>query len=141
MSKSNEKAEVSMLQGVWIPYVVSVGGETKECFYAEMLDNATLIIEGGKVSFRTDDTTIDVSEITFDASRDPKTFDGKVAEGFEAGATLNGIWKVGDDGDALALFWCGSNQERPKEFKSGPGVVLIIYRRQDTCVPADQVRQ
>ena len=77
-----------------------------------MLNEATLIVEGGKGIFRTDDTTVNVSEMTFDASRDPKTFDGNVVESFEVGATFNGIWKVGDD----SLVWCGSNQERPKVF-------------------------
>jgi hypothetical protein len=73
----------------------------------------------------------------FDASRDPKTFDGKIVEGVEVGATFSGIWKVGDD----SLLWCGSNEERPKGFESGPGVVVIIYARQDACAPADLARQ
>src|SRR4051794_29780851 len=137
MSKSNEKAEVSKLQGVLIPEVVSVNGETQEGIDAETLNKATLSVEGGKGILRTDDTTSSVYEMMFDASTDPKTFDGKVVEGVEVGATLRGIWKVGDD----SLLWCGSKKEQPKRFESGPGVVVIIYARQDACAPADLARQ
>jgi uncharacterized protein (TIGR03067 family) len=136
MSKSDETAEVSKLQGVWIPEVVSVN-ETQEGIDAEMLNEATLTVEGGNGILRTDDRTSSVYEMRFDASRDPETFDGKVVEGVEVRATFRGIWKVGDD----SLLWCGSTKERPEGFESGPGVVAIIYARQVTCAPTDPARQ
>ena len=97
MSKSDEKAAVSKLQGVWIPEVVSVNGESQEGIDAETLNKGTLSVEGGKGILRSDDTTSSVYEMMFDASTDPKTFGGKVVEGVEVGATFSGIWRVRDD--------------------------------------------
>ena len=136
MSKIDEKAEMSDPQGVWKPVSVTVSGEKLEGRLAEIASGATLIIEGDKAILKKGDTTISVYEMAFDASRDPKTYDGKVVEGFEVGSTITGIWKVEED----ILVWCGG-KKRPTRFESQPGVIVTIHKRQDPSTLANPVRQ
>jgi uncharacterized protein (TIGR03067 family) len=127
--KTDVKAEVRKLQGVWRPESVTVYGKKQEGIDLETFSGMTLTIDGRKGILKAaDDTTISVYEMTFDASKDPKTFDGKEIEGLDVGGTSKGIWKV--DGDTL--FWCFSNKDRPKGFesKADSNVIMMVQKRQ-----------
>src|SRR5262249_59493355 len=75
-----------------------------------------------------DDAPISTCEMTFDASKDPKTFDAKEVEGLGVGTIYKGIWKV--EGDTL--LWCFSLKDRPNRFESkgGTDVTLMVQKRQ-----------
>jgi uncharacterized protein (TIGR03067 family) len=126
--KAGEKAALKQLQGVWRPESVTVHGKKQEGIDLETFSGMTLTIDKNKGILKAaDDVPISVYELTFDASKDPKTFDGKEVEGLGVGETTKGIWKV--EGDTL--FWCFS-KDRPKGFESKPdsSVILMIQKRQ-----------
>jgi uncharacterized protein (TIGR03067 family) len=127
--KTDVKAEVRKLQGVWRPQSVTANGKEQEGIGLETFRGMTLTIDGKKGILKAAaDATISIYEMTFDASKDPKTFDGKEVEGLDVGGTIKGVWKV--DGDTL--FWCFSNKERPKGFESKPDstVIMMVQKRQ-----------
>ena len=47
-------------------------------------------------------------ELTYDTSKDPKTFDAKEVEGLGVGSVYKGIWKV----EGNTLLWCFSLKDR-----------------------------
>jgi uncharacterized protein (TIGR03067 family) len=127
--KPDVKAEVRKLQGVWRPESVTDHGKRQEGIDLETFSGMTLSIDGEKGLLKAaDGFTISVFAMSFDASKDPKTFDTKEVEGLDVGGTTKGIWKV--DGDTL--LWCFSGKDRPKGFEStkGSDVTFMVMKRQ-----------
>jgi uncharacterized protein (TIGR03067 family) len=126
--KAGEGAEVTQLQGVWRLESVTVNGKKQEGIDLDMFRRMTLTIDKNRAVQKADDAPISTYEMTFDATKDPTTFDAKAVEGFGKGEVYKGIWKV--EGDTL--LWCFSQKDRPKKFESkdDTDVTLIVHKRQ-----------
>jgi uncharacterized protein (TIGR03067 family) len=129
--KASEKAALKQLQGVWRPESVTVNGKKQEGIDLDTFTGMTLTIDSDKnrsILKAVDDVPINTWEMTFDASKDPKTFDAKEVEGLAVGTIHKGIWKV--EGDTL--LWCFSLKDRPKEFESkkDTDAYLMVMKRQ-----------
>src|SRR5262249_13587589 len=76
--KASEGAAVKQLQGVWRPESVTVDGKKQEGIDLDTFKGMTLTIDRNKSILKADDDApISTYEMTFDASKDPKTFDMK----------------------------------------------------------------
>jgi uncharacterized protein (TIGR03067 family) len=127
--KASEGAAVKQLQGVWRPESVTVDGKKQEGIDLDTFKGITLTIGRNRSILKAAaDAPISTYEMTFDASKDPKTFDAKEVEGLAVGSIYKGIWKV--EGDTL--LWCFSLKDRPKRFESkeGTDVTLMVQKRQ-----------
>jgi uncharacterized protein (TIGR03067 family) len=126
--KAGEEAAVRQLQGVWRLESVTVNGRKQEGIDLDMFRRMTLTIDKNRAVQKANDAPISTYEMTFDASKDPRTFDAKAVEGFGKGEVYKGIWKV--EGDTL--LWCFSQKVRPKKFESkdDTDVTLIVHNRQ-----------
>lgn len=127
--KASERAAMKQLQGVWRPESVTVAGKKQEGIDLDTFKGMTLTIDRNKSILKAaDDAPISTYEMTFDANKDPKTFDAKEVEGLGVGTIYKGIWKV--EGDTL--LWCFSLKDRPTRFESkeGTDVTLMVQKRQ-----------
>jgi uncharacterized protein (TIGR03067 family) len=127
--KAGEGAAVKQLQAVWKIEALTADGKKQEGDVLDTLRGMTLTIDGDRAVLKAaDGATVGTYEMTFDASKDPKTFDAKEVQGASAGSVYKGIWKI--EGDTL--LWCFSPKDRPKKFESkeGTDVTLIVHKRQ-----------
>lgn len=119
--------ELKKLQGTWkqialekdgVPdFVDEYGQEPRATFvddtYVVTLADGTIAIKG---TFRLDPT------------REPKTIDWIDTFGEDAGKTFLAIYSL--EGDELIFCAADEGQERPTEFRTRPGQVLRVSRRE-----------
>jgi len=120
--------EIKKLQGTWkqiacekdgLPDAVDeLGWEPTSTFvddtYVVTLADGTIAIKG---TFKLDPTQV------------PKTIDWTDTFGEDAGKTFLAIYSL--EGDRLIFCAADEGQERPTEFRTGPGQVLRVNQRMD----------
>jgi uncharacterized protein (TIGR03067 family) len=114
----DEKAELDKLQGEWMVVSVETSGQKQD---ENQYKGLKVVVKGtewtpprGKLMFT----------FTIDPTKKPKQLDLEV----KGGSTWQGIYKI--EGDTLTF--CRSHAaggERPKEFKGGEGVFLMVCKR------------
>jgi uncharacterized protein (TIGR03067 family) len=113
----DKKDDKDLLQGQWV--IVSANLRGKE---ADRLKGGKLVVKGDEWIL-TGPAQEPKVKFKLDASTNPKQLDLTRGE-----LTRPGIYKI--DGDTLTF--CRSLVEggdRPTEFKGGPGVALMVYKR------------
>ena len=116
----DKKDDKDQLQGEWVVVSAEVGGKT-----AENLKDKKLVVKGdewtppsgGELKFK----------FKLDAAKSPKQLDLTAdLDGNEQ--TWPGIYKI--EGDTFTFCRsAGPGGERPKEFKGGEGVGLLVFKR------------
>jgi uncharacterized protein (TIGR03067 family) len=115
----NQKDDKDVLQGAWAIVSQEVSG-IKATEDAVKL-RKPLVVKGDTW------TRPSGEQLTFkiDPAKNPKELD-VIQSG--TGATWRGIYKI--EGDTLTVCRSqGANLDRPKEFKGGKGVALMVYKR------------
>lgn len=121
------KNDLAKLQGEWSMVSGSADGQLMpEPLRKQMKrickgDELTATMSG-KVFFK--------ATITIDASKNPKTIDYQMTEGFTKGKTQLGIYEL--DGDTLKSCFSAAGAERPKDFttKAGDGRTVSVWKRE-----------
>jgi RNA polymerase sigma factor (sigma-70 family) len=111
------------IQGTWKMVKAEVQGREAT---DDEIKKGKMIIKGGKLTSVKPDGSSTESKITLDPTQTPKTIDLVPQEGpdTEKGKTFPGIYKL--DGDTLTLCMTGPDMERPKEFKTEAGTMLML---------------
>lgn len=75
-----------------------------------------------------DGTTAIAGTFAIDPTREPKAVDWTDTVGADAGKTFPAIYSL--EGDRLVFCAAGEGRERPTEFRTRPGQVLRVHRRE-----------
>lgn len=121
--KKDKKDEKDKLQGEWA--MISLDTPAKK-LDDDAIKKSKLVVKDKEWI-----TTLNGTEVKFtfksDPSKDPKELD-LISDRSGKEMTWPGIYKI--DGDTLTFCRAsGPDAERPKEFKAGDKVVLIVYKR------------
>jgi uncharacterized protein (TIGR03067 family) len=78
------------------------------------------------------------AKITLDPSKQPKTIDYQMTDGFSKSKTQLGIYEV--EGDTFKACFGKPGAERPADFTSQPGDgrTLSVWRREKPAAPAPE---
>jgi uncharacterized protein (TIGR03067 family) len=71
------------------------------------------------------------AKYTIDPSKNPKTIDYDMTEGFSKGKKQLGIYEL--NGDTFKACFNSPGAERPTEFKAGAGLTLSEWKRQKSA--------
>ncbi|PWU08543.1 MAG: hypothetical protein C5B50_29295 [Verrucomicrobia bacterium] len=129
----NPKADLALLQGEWSMVSGTADGQAMP---NAMLATAKRICSG-------DETTVTVrgqvflkAKFTLDPSKNPKSIDYEMLDGFTKGKTQLGIYEL--SGDTVKFCFGSPGAERPVDFSSatGDGRTLSVWRRNTLQSPA-----
>ena len=113
-------ADAKDLDGKWVIVSVERAGKADEAFKGAVRE-----IKDGKYTLTPKEGKPLEGTFTVDGAK--KTIDIKPTEGNYKGKTLLGIYKL--EGDMLTVCFAEPDQERPTEFASKAGVVLVVHQR------------
>ena len=114
--KDDQKDDKARLQGEWPVVSLEVSGKKSDG------------LKGKKLVVKEDEWTAPGGlkfKIKLDTTKNPKQIDHTSEDGK---VTLLGIYKI--EGDTLTLCQSRVGGERPTEFKAGPMVLLMVYKRE-----------
>jgi uncharacterized protein (TIGR03067 family) len=120
---AQDKKEIEKLEGKWV--VVSAERDGKAW---DTVKGAVRVNTGDKYVLTPKEGKGIPGTMKIDPSKKPKTMDMSSTEGNFKDKTLLGIYEV--DGDTLRICFAEPGKERPTEFASKAGVVLVIHKRE-----------
>jgi uncharacterized protein (TIGR03067 family) len=134
MAKMDEKLipdaiaeEIEKLQGTWKQIAYEKDGVTEP--FDELGWEPSVTFTGDTFVVTLADGSISIKGIfKLDPTRKPKTIDWMDLFGEDAGQNFLAIYSLEDD----QLIFCAADdgQERPTEFRTGPGQVLRVHQRE-----------
>lgn len=110
------KKDLAPLQGEWSMVSGSADGEPMP---EPMRKQMKRVCKGDEVTVNMGAQVFLKAKITIDPSKNPKTIDYQMTEGFTKGKTQLGIYEL--DGDTFKSSFGAAGAERPKDFTSKPG--------------------
>jgi uncharacterized protein (TIGR03067 family) len=110
------KKDLAQLQGEWSMVSGSADGEPMP---ETMRKTMKRICKGDEVTVMMGGQVFLKTKFTLDPSKNPKTIDYQMTEGFTKGKTQLGIYQL--DGDTFKSSFGAPGAERPKDFTSKPG--------------------
>lgn len=121
------KKELKQLQGEW--HILSFENAGTKASEEQLRAVKAVIDKDGKMTVIRDGEKFVEAKMTFDPSKDPKTFDAEYTEGDLKGQKVKGIYELKDD----KLRTCRSmpGKDRPTKFEAGAdsGNIMIVYQR------------
>jgi uncharacterized protein (TIGR03067 family) len=118
-----EKKEIDQLEGKWVVLSAERDGKAWDA-----MKGAVRVNTGDKYVLTPKEGKAIPGAMKIDPSKKPKTMDMSPTEGNFKDKTLLGIYEV--DGDTLKICFAEPGKERPTEFTSKAGVVLVIHKRE-----------
>ena len=129
------KADLLALQGEWTMVSGSADGQPMpEAMVKEMKrvckEDETTTTMAGQVYMK--------AKFTLDASKQPKTIDYQMIDGFTKGQKQLGIYQI--DGDTFKSCFARPGAERPNDFttKPGDGRTLSVWKRDKQPAKSEQ---
>lgn len=113
--------ELLKLQGAWQYESLEEDGEKSA---TEDLKGRTIVFGADTYFIRANNKILQMGQIKLDPGKAPKTFNAVVKQGQNRGEVMLGIYTL--EGDTLKLCFDTQGQERPKEFKTKPGLNLVL---------------
>ena len=134
-SEDNEaiKKDMAQLQGEWSMVSGSADGQPMP---AQMLKEMKRICKQDEITTTMAGQIFFKAKITIDPSKNPKTIDYQMTEGFTKGKTQLGIYEV--HGDTFKSCFSKPGAERPADFKPGDGRTLSVWKRENAALKPDQ---
>jgi uncharacterized protein (TIGR03067 family) len=120
------KKDMAQLQGEWSMVSGSADGQPMP---AQMLKQMRRVCKGDEVTTTMAGQIYFKAKITIDPSKEPKTIDYQMTEGFTKGKKQLGIYEV--EGDSFKACFGKPGAERPTDFtsKPGDGRTLSVWKR------------
>ena len=124
--------DLAQLQGEWSMVSGSADGEPMP---EPMRKTMKRICKGEEVSVTMGGQVFLKAKITLDPSKNPKTIDYQMTEGFTKGKTQLGIYEL--DGDTFKSCFSAVGAERPKDFttKAGDGRTVSVWNKTNPETP------
>jgi uncharacterized protein (TIGR03067 family) len=129
------KGDIAQLQGEWTMVSGSADGqampeEMRKQMKRVCKDDEATTTMGGQVFMK--------AKFTLDPSKQPKTIDYTMTEGFTKGEKQLGIYEI--EGETFKSCFAKPGAERPTDFtsKSGDGRTLSVWKREKPAAKADQ---
>jgi uncharacterized protein (TIGR03067 family) len=118
------KKEMKKLEGTWKVVKEELNGS--DLPLSE--DKPTLLIlKGDRFTLKIGDTVEAAGTGVVDATKKPRTVDLTLSEGSEKGQTMKAIYEL--KGDELRVCIAPPGKERPTEFSSKDGCMLLVTKR------------
>ena len=127
------KKDLTQLQGEWTMVSGSADGQPMP---DEMRKQMKRICKGDETTTMMAGQIYFKAKITIDPSKQPKTIDYQMTEGFTKGQKQLGIYEV--DGDTFKSCFGKPGGERPADFtsKPGDGRTLSVWKREKQAIAA-----
>ena len=119
--------ELKKLQGIWKQIALERDGmpQAADEFGPEP---RSIFVDDTYVVTLADGSTAIKGTFKLDPTQEPKTIDWTDTFGEDAGKTFLAIYSL--EGDRLVFCAADEGQERPTEFRTGPGQVLRVNQRE-----------
>ena len=129
------KKDLAQLQGEWS--MVSGSGDGQP-LPDEMRKQMKRVCKGDEVTATRAGQMCFKAKITIDPSKNPKSIDYEMTEGFTKGKTQLGIYEL--DGDTLKSCFGAPGADRPTDFtsKPGDGRTLSVWKREKATAQPEQ---
>ena len=115
-------SELKKMAGTWKMVVHEASGKATPKDNLEKMEGK-LVVEGDKYKVYFGKDFIDKGTMKLDASKSPRQLDAKT----QNDEVMLGIYKF--EGDEMTVCFGQPGVERPKEFKTKEGQVLVGYKR------------
>ena len=121
------KKALAQLQGEWSMVSGSADGQAMP---EQLRKQMKRICKGDELTATMSGQVFFKATITVDPSKNPKTIDYQMTEGFTKGKTQLGIYEL--DGDTLKSCFSAAGAQRPKDFttKPGDGRTVSVWKRE-----------
>jgi uncharacterized protein (TIGR03067 family) len=129
------KQDLAKMQGEWSMVSGSADGQPMP---DSMRKHMKRVCKGDETTTTMGGQIFLKARITLDPSKQPKTVDYQMTDGFSKGKTQLGIYEV--DGDTFKSCFGKPGAERPADFTSQPGDgrTLSVWRREKPAAPAPE---
>jgi len=124
------KKDMALLQGEWSMVSGSADGQAMP---EPMLKQMKRVCKGDETTTTSGERVFMKAKIIVDPSKNPKTIDYQMTEGFTKGKTQLGIYEV--DGDMFKSCFGKPGAERPTDFKPGDGRTVSVWKRSKGLSP------
>jgi len=126
------KKDLAQLQGEWSMVSGSANGQPMP---EPMLKQMKRVCKGDESTTTSAGQLFFKAKITIDPSKQPKTIDYQMIDGFTKGKKQLGIYEV--DGDTFRSCFGAPGAERPADFtsKPGDGRTLSVWKRNKPATP------
>jgi len=126
------KKDLERLQGEWSMVSGSADGEPMP---EELRKQMKRVCKGDELTVTMGSQVFLKAKITIDPSKNPKTIDYQMTEGFTKGKTQLGIYEF--DGDTFKSAFGAAGAERPRDFssKAGDGKTVSVWKKSNAEKP------
>jgi len=121
------KKDLAALEGDWTMVSGQADGQPMP---DEMLKTAKRVSKAGETTVTMGAQMFLKAKYTIDPSKNPKTIDYDMTDGFTKGKKQFGIYKI--DADTVTFCFASPEKDRPKEFTSPPGSgnTLSVWKKE-----------
>ena len=130
------KKDLAQLQGEWTMISGSANGESMS---AEMRKEMKRLCKGDEITVMMGEQVFLKAKLTLDPTKNPKTIDYEMTEGFTKGKKQLGIYEI--NGDTFKACFSSPGSERPTEFKAGEGLTLSEWKRKKAEATAESEKK
>jgi uncharacterized protein (TIGR03067 family) len=129
------KKDLALLQGEWSMVSGSADGQPLP---AEMVKEMKRVCQGDQVTSTRAGQIFFKAKVTIDPSKNPKTIDYDMLEGFTKGKKQLGIYEI--NGDTFKSCFGAPGAERPSDFATKPGDqgTFTVWKREKSAAPAPE---
>src|SRR5205085_4691560 len=122
---ADEKAELKLMQGTWLPTAMELGGKKLP---DEQIKATQLVVTDGQYSVTVAGQT-DKGTLKLDVTAKPKAMDIAGTDGPNKGKSIPAIYEL--SGDTLKICYALQGTDRPAKFesKAGTATFLVTYQR------------
>jgi uncharacterized protein (TIGR03067 family) len=128
------KTDLALLQGEWSMVSGSANGQPMP---DDMLKQMKRVCKGDETTTTMGGQVFMKAKITIDPSKNPKTIDYEMTDGFTKGKKQLGIYEV--SGDTFKSCFAKPGAERPTDYTSSPndGRTLSVWKREKATTPTE----
>ncbi len=118
------KDELKKLQGTW---QVELQNEDGKKLTDADVKGRTITFGANLFIVRHNSAMVQIGKLKVDPTKDVKTINATIEKGANAGDIMPGIYER--DGNTLKICLSTDGEGRPKEFKEGPNLLLMVCKR------------